>query len=152
MLPRLLRVLSSWTALGSCGYCCRMHSPDLSTVDTLWISQVNPYFMAAWVGLLITGLNMMPISQLDGGHVIYALLLKRGHWVARIFLFAAIAYVVFADAGMWSVMIIIVVLIGTDHPPTYNDHMPLGRFRTVLGYASLTIPLICFPPQGIIPF
>lgn len=124
--------------------------PDLPPLQSLWLSQINPYFMAAWVGLLITGLNMMPVSQLDGGHVVYALLLNRGHWVARGFLLAAIAYVVLARAGMWSVMIIIVILIGTDHPPTSNDNIPLGWFRTLLGYASLAIPLLCFPAQGII--
>ncbi len=93
----------------------------------------------------ITGLNMMPISQLDGGHVIYALLLKRGHWVARFFLFVAIAYVWLSEAHMWSVMIIIVILIGTDHPPTSNDRLPLGRFRMALGYASLCHCCSAFP-------
>jgi len=124
--------------------------PDLKSLDTLWISQVNPYFMAAWVGLLITGLNMMPVSQLDGGHVVYTLLLQKGHWVARGFLFFAIAYVVLGDVPMWGLMVIIVILIGSDHPPTSNDNMPLGWFRTTLGYASLAIPIVCFPPHGII--
>lgn len=124
--------------------------PDLRSVEMLWVSQVNPYFMAAWVGLLITGLNMMPVSQLDGGHVIYALLLKRGHWVARTFLLLAISYVVLARVGIWSVMIILVILMGADHPPTSDDTVPLGWFRTTLGYLSLTIPFLCFPAQGII--
>ena len=124
--------------------------PDLKSIDTLWISQTNPMFMAAWVGLLITGLNMMPVSQLDGGHVLYALLLKRGHWFARLFLLFAIAYVVLANALMWSLMIIIVMLIGIDHPPTSNDKVKLGAFRTVLGYVSLAIPFVCFPAQGFI--
>ena len=124
--------------------------PDLKSINTLWISQTNPMFMAAWVGLLITGLNMMPVSQLDGGHVLYALLLKKGHWFARLFLLFAISYVVFANALMWSVMIIIVMLIGIDHPPTSNDRVELGWFRTILGFVSLTIPFICFPARGFI--
>ncbi len=125
--------------------------PDIPRLDYIWIGQANAFLMAAWVGLLITGLNMMPVSQLDGGHVIYTLLLKKGHWVARAFLFTAIVYVTFFKAGMWSVMIIIVILMGTDHPPTSNDHMPLGWFRTVLGYASLLIPIFCFPAEAIVP-
>ena len=45
--------------------------------------------------------------------------------------------------------LIIVTVIGTDHPPTANDRMPLGRFRVVLGTASLILPFICFPPHGL---
>jgi membrane-associated protease RseP (regulator of RpoE activity) len=124
--------------------------PDLEYVESIAISQLNPYFMAAWVGLLITGLNMMPISQLDGGHVIYALLLKKGHLVARLFLLAAITYVLVSGTLMWILMILIVTLIGTDHPPTADDSISLGWFRTILGVASLSIPFLCFPPRGLL--
>ena len=122
--------------------------PDLGEVTRIPISQVNSLFMAAWVGLFVTGLNMLPISQLDGGHVIYALFLRRGHYLARGFLIFVILYIVFANAVMWIVMLVLVVLIGTDHPPTANDRIPLGRFRTILGATSLVIPVICFPPHG----
>ena len=57
---------------------------------------LNPYFMAGWVGLLVTGLNMMPVSQLDGGHVLYTLLGRRAHWVARACIVLAIAYSFYA--------------------------------------------------------
>lgn len=115
--------------------------------------QLNPYLMAGWVGLLITGLNMMPISQLDGGHVIYALFGKRAHIIARAFLFLAIFFVVayFDRAFIWMPMLVLVTLIGTDHPPTADDRAPLGWFRTALGYASLTIPFLCFPFFGLRP-
>ena len=91
------------------------------------ISQLNPYYMAGWVGLLITGLNMMPVSQLDGGHVIYALFgRRRALFVARAFVFLAISLMVFYDAFIWMLMLILVILIGTDHPPTRDDEMPVG--------------------------
>ena len=112
-------------------------------------SQLNPYFMAGWVGLLITGLNMLPVSQLDGGHVIYTLFGKWAHWVARGFMVLAIAYVVYMGAYVWTIMILLVLLIGTDHPPTRDDNVRLGWFRTALGLASLAIPVLCFSPLAL---
>lgn len=125
--------------------------PEHAKVSLIGTSQLNAYFMAGWVGLLITGLNMMPVSQLDGGHVIYSLFGRRAHWIARGFIFAAMAYIVFFDAMIWALMVILVVLIGTDHPPTADDSVRLGRFRYTLGLASLAIPLVCFPLKGLIP-
>lgn len=125
--------------------------PEHASVDALRTSQLNPCFMAGWVGLLITGLNMMPVGQLDGGHVIYTLFGKRAHWMARGFVMLAIVYVVFWDALIWTPMVVLVILIGTDHPRTANDRVPLGRFRYLLGLASLAIPIVCFPLQGMTP-
>ena len=109
--------------------------------------QLNPYFMAGWVGLLITGLNMLPVSQLDGGHVLFALFRRRAHALARWFMVLAIAFIVFSGLYSWSLMIVLIMLIGTDHPPTRDDNVPLGWFRTALGFASLAIPILCFPPR-----
>jgi len=121
--------------------------PGYESGDGVWHSQLNPYYMAGWVGLLITGLNMLPVSQLDGGHVVYTLFGKRAHWIARGFMIVAIAYIVYNKAWAWSLMVLLVLLIGTDHPPTRDDSVRLGWFRTVLGLASLAIPLLCFPPD-----
>jgi membrane-associated protease RseP (regulator of RpoE activity) len=107
----------------------------------------NPFYMAGWVGMLITGLNMMPISQLDGGHVIYALFRRRAHYLARAFLLGAIGYMIVSDNYTWTLMIVIVTFLGADHPPTANDWMPLGRGRYLLGLASLVIPVLCFIPN-----
>lgn len=114
------------------------------------ITQMNPYLMAGWVGMLITGLNMMPISQLDGGHTIYALFLERAHSLAKWFICFAIFYVVINldEAVMWTPMLILVIFMGIHHPPTANDRVELGPVRWAIGLASLTIPLLCFPLQG----
>ncbi len=116
------------------------------------ISQLNPFFMAGWVGLLITGLNMLPVSQLDGGHVIYALLGKKAHWLARLFMlvvfgYMGVTYFYFDKPPMWILMALLVLLMGTDHPPTRDDTVSLGWFRTGLGYLSLLIPVFCFAPD-----
>ncbi|QDT01397.1 site-2 protease family protein [Adhaeretor mobilis] len=119
---------------------------------TRWIplSQVNPYFMAGWVGMLITGLNMLPVSQLDGGHTIYALFLDRAHTIAKVFTSFCIAYIVFNldHAVMWTPMLILVILMGIQHPKTANDKIDIGEVRWWIGIASLSIPVLCFPILG----
>lgn len=107
----------------------------------------NPFLHAGWVGLLITGLNMMPVSQLDGGHVAYCLFGRRAHWVARGVILAAIAFIAFYPQAMgWVLMIALVLLIGPDHPPTSDDTVELGWPRKIIGFASLAIPLFCLAP------
>lgn len=111
--------------------------------------QMTPLLMAGWVGLLVTGLNMLPVSQLDGGHVAYALLGRRAHVVAKLLVAAAAIYVVVTGNYGWVVMLLLVLLIGVSHPPTRNDRVPLGLGRKILGYASLLIPVLCFPLRVI---
>jgi len=122
--------------------------PGYSPGAGVWQWQLNPYFMAGWVGLLITGLNMLPVSQLDGGHVLYTVFgRKLAHRIARGLMVLAIAAVVAFDLYSWLPMLLIVLMIGIDHPPTRDDSVELGWFRIVLGCISLAIPLLCFPPR-----
>ena len=124
--------------------------PEWTAARWIPISQVNAFFMAGWVGMLITGLNMLPVSQLDGGHTIYALFLQRAHTLARMFISFAIFYVVINldHAVLWTPMLVLVILMGIHHPPTANDHVPLGPIRWAIGIASLAIPVLCFPILG----
>jgi membrane-associated protease RseP (regulator of RpoE activity) len=116
------------------------------------LTQANPWFMAGWVGLLVTGLNMLPVSQLDGGHVTYALFGRGAHWLARGFMVVAFAWMaymafVYRTQPAWVLMAVLVLFLGTDHPPTRDDQARLGPLRTVIGYASLAIPVFCFVPN-----
>ena len=86
----------------------------------------HPLLMAGWVGMLVTGLNMLPISQLDGGHVIYGLFGRKSYLVARAFLIAAILFVVLGEHYNWTVMLVLVILLGVDHPPTRDDNVRVG--------------------------
>jgi membrane-associated protease RseP (regulator of RpoE activity) len=118
--------------------------PDIAA-DAI-LNKNHPLLMAGWVGMLVTGLNMLPISQLDGGHVIYGLFGQGSRLVARAFLVAAILFVVLGDHYNWTVMLVLVILLGVDHPPTRDDSVSLGWWRQLLGLASLAIPVLCFTP------
>jgi len=127
--------------------------PGVPWAADRWIalSELNPLFMAGWVGMLITGLNMLPISQLDGGHTMYALFLQKAHTFARFFISFAILYVVvnLDEAVLWTPMLLLVIFLGIHHPPTANDNIELGPVRRAIGYASLSIPILCFPLLGV---
>jgi len=137
-VPMSVRLLLDW-----------MRPQGYTSGQVIWQGQLNPYFMAGWVGLLITGLNMMPVSQLDGGHVTYTLFGKRAHWIARAFMLLAVVWVIYSGTHGFFVMILLIMFVGTDHPPTRDDSIPLGWFRTSLGLASLSIPVLCFAPRVI---
>ncbi len=113
----------------------------------LSISQIG---FAGWVGLLITSLNLFPIGQLDGGHVLYALLRRKANVIARILLALAAGAVVFFGLYMWILMIFLLFLMGPSHPPTANDDEPLGWPRIVLGWLTLAFIPIGFTPTPFI--
>ncbi|MEL7498020.1 MAG: site-2 protease family protein [Planctomycetota bacterium] len=123
------------------------HVPGYQTGDVVWLNQLNPLFVAGWVGLLITGVNMMPIGQLDGGHITYTLFGRAAHTIAQLTIVFAIAYMVYHLNFMLVLMVVLLLLMGPNHPPTRNDRVPIGPFRYGLGLLSLSIPFLCFPPQ-----
>jgi len=119
---------------------------DPSALKKPFTFVVNPIYMAAWVGMLVTGLNMLPVSQLDGGHVSYTLFGRYASWVARGFVILAMVFIVWTESYNWALMLILVLLMGTDHPPTADDRVKLGPWRYALGLASLLIPIFLFNP------
>ncbi|HEV8609095.1 MAG TPA: site-2 protease family protein [Thermoanaerobaculia bacterium] len=103
----------------------------------------HPTFMAAWFGLLVTALNLLPIGQLDGGHVIRAALGRRQPFASyAVLLFAALS----ASRGpIWAFFSLFTALfLGVRHPPVENDDEPLSFGHKMLALLCLAVFLLCF--------
>jgi membrane-associated protease RseP (regulator of RpoE activity) len=115
---------------------------------------LHPVGFAAWFGLLATALNLFPVSQLDGGHISYAVLGRRSSWITILMLPATIALTVLSWSWLlWTALLILMVaVVGPHHPPTLDDEMPLGRGRLFLAGFALLMLVLCFTPAPIEPF
>ena len=112
--------------------------------------RLHPIAFAGWVGLLITALNLFPVGQLDGGHTLYALLGRKAHGVARAIWIGCLVYVVLSENWGWSLMLALVWFMGTAHPPTADDTVPLGLGRKILGWTLLMFLPIGFTPTPFV--
>jgi membrane-associated protease RseP (regulator of RpoE activity) len=107
----------------------------------------HPIAFAGWFGLLITSINLVPIGQLDGGHIIYGMLRKKAHWISTAVLVAAIWASIHFKLPMWWLMLGLIAFMGPRHPPTADDSVPLGAWRYVLGFATLAFIILGFTPE-----
>ncbi len=114
----------------------------------------NAFYFAAWVGLLVTALNLIPSGQLDGGHAIYAVLGEKVHfWSGRIaFAVMAVLSVIglyfFNSPSGFLIAIILGVMMRIKHPQPY-DQSPLDTKRKVVAILTLVIFVLCFVPFPI---
>ena len=114
----------------------------------------NPVYWAAWGTLLVTALNLFPVGQLDGGHVLYAVLGPRVHkWVSRIVCAATAALSITAfRLGkppvylLWTLVLLFLLRVG--HPPVIEEE-PLGKVRIILAVIALLVFILCFLPFPI---
>lgn len=113
-------------------------------------NQASPLLMAGWVGLLVTGLNMMPLGQLDGGHVTFGLLGRRSYWIAVAAIIASVLYMYYSQVWIFSLMLVLVLVMGLRHPPSSNDDRPLGVTRQIVGWCSLVLPVLCIPANPLV--
>ncbi len=111
---------------------------------------LHPMAWAGWVGLFVTSLNLLPIGQLDGGHVAYALFGPRGHRLigrAAITILIILSLVSFAGWLLWA--LIAWKLVGTRHPPIDAPERPLDLRRRLIGLASLVLLILTFLPNPL---
>jgi membrane-associated protease RseP (regulator of RpoE activity) len=114
----------------------------------------NPYYMAAWIGLLVTSLNLMPVGQLDGGHGTFALFGWRAHRL--------IARVAFASTAVLAILgfywhhspsgllytVLLAIMLRVPHPaPAVME--PLGTRRILIALLTLVVFILCFWPFPI---
>jgi membrane-associated protease RseP (regulator of RpoE activity) len=112
--------------------------PDARAADIY----LHPVARAAWVGTLATALNLLPIGQLDGGHILYAFTADKHKLLSRLFVVALIPMGIFYSRT-WLVWAVVLFFFALRHP-VICDVAPLGRNRVLLGIAALVIFLITF--------
>jgi len=114
----------------------------------------NAFYYAAWVGLLVTALNLIPSGQLDGGHAIYAVFGKTVHkWTGRIAFpvmatLSILGMYFFNSPSGFLIAIILAVMMRVGHPEPM-DQTPLDARRKVIAFATLVIFVLCFVPFPI---
>jgi len=110
---------------------------------------LHPIAFAGWIGLLVTMLNLLPIGQLDGGHIAYAMLGRKHEKVAKYSLLALIPMGLLSLNWLVWAALILILMRTTKHPPVYDVDVPLSDANKRIGYATLIIFILCFIP---IPF
>jgi membrane-associated protease RseP (regulator of RpoE activity) len=133
--PPLLRLLASLVGL-----------EDLPNIAP------NPFYYAAWVGLLVTSLNLLPVGQLDGGHAVYALFGERTHRVtgraafALMLLLAPLGWFWHGAPSGFVYAVLLFVMLRVRHPSAGHEDERLGRPRLVVAALTLLAFALSFTP------
>ncbi len=135
--------------------------PDAATGEDVILNQVT---FAAWIGLLVTALNLLPVGQLDGGHTVFALFGERARRlnVATLMLLGLLATASLrpvqqllpwvanvAYSGWWIWILLILFVIGPFHPPALDDVTQLDPKRRLLGFLVILVFILTFIPVPI---
>jgi membrane-associated protease RseP (regulator of RpoE activity) len=106
---------------------------------------LHPFVIAAWVGLLATSINLLPVGQLDGGHILYALVGERHRQIALV-IWALISLGAFFYIG-WLVWAVLLLVIGVGHPPVADLQPRLDAKRKALAALALLVLVFSFTPN-----
>jgi len=109
---------------------------------------LHPIALAAWFGFLATTLNLLPVGQLDGGHITYALFPNRHKRISQALVIALVPLGIWYWPG-WLVWVVLLLIIRLRHPTTIDDSVPLERRHIWLGWFALAMFILCFMPTPL---
>jgi len=113
---------------------------------------LHPTAIAGWFGMFVTALNLMPMAQLDGGHILYAAAPRRHQWIARGFWVAIMVLGWFSPHWfVWGLLVLVLSRGSLAHPPVLDAYRPLPPSRRWLAWASLALFLATFSPIPLGP-
>jgi membrane-associated protease RseP (regulator of RpoE activity) len=106
---------------------------------------LHPIAFAGWIGLFVTALNLIPIGQLDGGHVVFAVFGRRHRTLSLLMIPTLILLGLYGWPG-WFLWAVLPLIFGINHPPVLDGDIPLDRPRKIIGWISLLIFILTFTP------
>jgi membrane-associated protease RseP (regulator of RpoE activity) len=109
---------------------------------------LNPVAFAGWIGLFVTSINLIPVGQLDGGHIAYALLGDRQIKLSILLIVVMALLGLFLWQG-WAIWAVLLIILGLRHPPVLYWGPELDSNRKFVGWLSLVIFILTFIP---VPF
>lgn len=108
---------------------------------------LHPIAFGAWIGLLLTGINLIPAGQLDGGHIAAALLGNKARYLS--YAMIAVMIALSAISTSWLIWAVLLFIFGRTHPPALNTAAKLDVFHYGLGIIALLLFLLVFVPRPI---
>ncbi|HWG53134.1 MAG TPA: site-2 protease family protein [Gemmatimonadaceae bacterium] len=114
---------------------------------------LHPVAIAGWVGVLVTSLNLLPLAQLDGGHVAFAMFGRAQTWIARAFwlLLIPLGYLWWYGWWLWAVLGLVIGRGRLAHPMLLAPERPLDRRRQIIGWLAVAIFVATFMPLPWLP-
>jgi membrane-associated protease RseP (regulator of RpoE activity) len=106
---------------------------------------LHPVAFAGWIGMFVTALNLIPSGQLDGGHVVYAVLGPRHRIISLAMIPILILMGMYGWPG-WYLWAFLPLIFGINHPPVLDSESPLDLTRQIIGWTSLAIFILTFTP------
>lgn len=107
---------------------------------------LHPVAFAGWIGLFVTSLNLIPIGQLDGGHIAFAFLGESHRRISIVLVAALFLLGIFFWEG-WFFWGAIMIVLGVKHPPVIYWEVPLDKRRKISGVVAFVIFVITFTPS-----